>query len=138
MRQAIWGSTQAPQDSDTVMVMGVEAATTGRLSIPFYQKYGAKQFIQNVARWKTETCWLNQSKKVQAYVPWSPSLVEIVKLVAGEKNAKLNKCVRERLIPCIVEGRKLPYDIVLSALGQAVNPLHFKEYWEWCRAVTIT
>ena len=138
VRQAIWGSAQAPQDSDTVMVMGVEAATTGRLSIPFYQKYGAKQFIQNVARWKTETCWLNQSKKVQAYVPWSPSLVEIVKLVAGEKNAKLNKCVRERLIPCIVEGRKLPYDIVLSALGQAVNPLHFKEHWEWCRAVTIT
>ncbi|MCI9071497.1 MAG: type I-C CRISPR-associated protein Cas8c/Csd1 [Lachnospiraceae bacterium] len=138
VHRAIWGSGPAPEDRDTVMVMGVEAATTGRLSIPFYQKYGAKQFIQNVARWKTETCWLSWSNKTQAYGPWSPSLIEIVKLVAGEKNAKLNKSVRERLIPCIVEGRKLPYDIVLSALGQAVNPSHFKEYWEWNRVVTIT
>lgn len=45
VRKSIWGSGQAPGDSDFVMVMVVEAATTGRLSIPFYQKYEAKQFI---------------------------------------------------------------------------------------------
>ncbi len=97
IRKAVWGARQAPKDRDGVMVMGVEAATTGRLSVPFYQKYGAKQYIQNVARWKTETCWLNWSNEAQAFVPWSPSLIEIVKLVAGEKNAKLNKSMRERL-----------------------------------------
>lgn len=41
-------------------------------------------------------------------------------------------------MPCIVEGRKLPYDVVLSALRQAVNPSHYKEYWEWNKAVTLT
>lgn len=138
VRKSIWGSGEAPGDSDSVMVMVVEAATTGRLSIPFYQKYEAKQFIRNIAKWKTEACWLNRPGKDQAPVPWSPSMIEIVKLVAGEKNEKLNKSVRERLLPCIVEGRKLPYDVVLSALRQAVNPSHYKEYWEWSRAVTLT
>lgn len=138
VRKAIWGPGDPPRDKDFVMVMGVEAATTGRLSVPFYQKYGAKQFITNITKWKTETCWLNRSNKKQALVPWSPSMIEIVKLVAGDKNEKLNKSVRERLLPCIVEGRRLPYDVVLSALGQAVNPSHYKDYWEWNKVVTIT
>ncbi len=138
VRKAIWGPGDPPGDRDFVMIMGVEAATTGRLSVPFYQKYGAKQFITNITKWKTETCWLNRSNKVQAMVPWSPSMIDIVKLVAGDKNEKLNKSVRERLLPCIVEGRRLPYDVVLSALGQAVNPSHYKDYWEWNKVVTIT
>lgn len=138
VRKAIWGPGDPPGDRDFVMVMGVEAATTGRLSVPFYQKYGAKQFITNITKWKTETCWLNRCNKKQALVPWSPSMIEIVKLVAGDKNEKFNKSVRERLLPCIVEGRRLPYDVVLSALGQAVNPSHYKDYWEWNKVVTIT
>lgn len=72
IRKAVWGARQAPKDRDGVMVMGVEAATTGRLSVPFYQKYGAKQYIQNVARWKTETCWLNWSNEAQALSPGPP------------------------------------------------------------------
>ena len=138
VRKAIWGSGKPPQDKDSVMVMVVEAATTGRLSIPFYQKYEAKQFIQNITKWKTETCWLNKPGKDKDLLPWSPSVIEIVKLVAGEKNEKFNKSVRERLLPCIVEGRRLPYDVVLSALRQAINPSHYKEYWEWNRAVALT
>lgn len=138
VRKAIWGPGEPPADKDTVMVMGVEAATTGRLSVPFYQKYGARQFIQNISNWKKETCWLNRSNKLQAFVPWSPSLAEIVKLVAGDKNEKMNKSIRERLLPCIVEGRRLPHDIVQSALQKAANPMHYKDYWEWSRAVTVT
>lgn len=138
VRKSIWGSGEAPGDSDFVMVMVVEAATTGRLSIPFYQKYEAKQFIRNITKWKTETCWLNRSIKDGVLVPWSPSMVEIVELVAGEKNDKFNKSVRERLLPCIIEGRKLPYDVVLSAVQKAVNPSHYKEYWKWNKVVAIT
>lgn len=136
VKNAIWGSKDIA-DGGSVIVMGVEAATTGRLSIPFYQKYDAKQFLENIVKWKTETCWLNRPGKDMPPVRWSPSLVEIVKLAAGDRNDKANKSMRERLLPCIVEGRRLPYDIVLAAFRQAVNPSHFKEYWEWNRAVTV-
>lgn len=137
VKRAIWGSGEIA-DGGSVIVMGVEAATTGRLSIPFYQKFEARQFLTNIAKWKTETCWLNRPGKDLPPTHWSPSLVEIVKLVAGDRNDKANKSMRERLLPCIVEGRKLPYDIVFSALRQATNPSHFKEYWEWNRAVAVT
>lgn len=137
VREAIWGSGKVPRENEHVMVMAVEAATTGRLSIPFYQKYGAKQFLENITKWKAGVCWLNRPGKEQAPVPWSPSLMEIVKLLVGDKNEKVNKSVRERLLPCVVEGRKLPRDIVRSALQQAVNPAHYKDYWEWHRAVAM-
>lgn len=137
VREAIWGPGKVPRENEHVMVMAVEAATTGRLSIPFYQKYGAKQFLENITKWKAGVCWLNRPGKEQAPVPWSPSLMEIVKLLVGDKNEKVNKSVRERLLPCVVEGRKLPRDIVRSALQQAVNPAHYKDYWEWHRAVAM-
>lgn len=137
VRKAIWGPGEPPKDSDKVMIMAVEAATTGRLSVPFYQKYDAKQFLLNITKWKTGACWLSRRGKDQALVPWSPSLVDIVKLLVGDKNEKVNKSVRERLLPCIVEGRKLPYDIVLSALHLAMNPTHYKDYWDWHRAVSM-
>lgn len=135
VRKAIWGTERELKESDSVMVMGVEAATTGRLSIPFYQKYGALQFIQNITKWKTEACWLNKPAKDKAAVWWSPSLIDIVKLVAGDKNDKLNKSMRERILPCVVEGRRLPYDVVLSAVRRAVNPMHYDNDWEWNKAV---
>ncbi len=137
VREAIWGPGEPPKDSDKVMIMAVEAATTGRLSVPFYQKYDAKQFLLNITKWKTGACWLSRRSKDQALVPWSPSLVDIVKLLVGDKNEKVNKSVRERLLPCIVEGRRLPYDIVLSALHLAMNPTHYKDYWDWHRAVSM-
>lgn len=137
VRKAIWGTERELQAGDSVMVMGVEAATTGRLSIPFYQKYEARQFIENITRWKTETCWLYKREKEKAAVPWSPSLIDIVKLVTGDRSDKLTKSMYERLLPCIVESRRLPYDIVLSAVQQAANPMHYKNEWDWNRAVAI-
>lgn len=136
VKKAIWGSSNEPKASDHVIVMGVEAATTGRLSVPFYQKYEAKQFLQNIAKWKMEACWLIKSDKVQYVVPWSPSLIDIAKQIAGDKNEKANKSLRERLIPCIVEGRGIPYDVVLSMARRAMNPMHYDNDWEWNKAIT--
>lgn len=35
VRKAIWGTDREPEGNESVMVMGVEAATTGRVSVPF-------------------------------------------------------------------------------------------------------
>lgn len=138
VRREIWGHDRKISGQEKVMVMGVEAATTGRLSILFYQKYEAIQFLQNIVRWKTEACWLFRQGKDRKAVVWSPSLIDIVNLTAGEKNDKLNKNMRERLVPCIVEGRRLPYDVVLSAVKQAVNPMHYENHWDWEKVLAIT
>lgn len=129
VKKAIWGSTKEPEESESVILMGVEAATTGRLSIPFYQKYAAKQFVRNIAAWKTDACWVKSTGKDKT-TRWSPSLVEIVRL-AADRNDKLNKSMRERLLPCIAERRKLPYDVVSALVQKAGNPTHFENRYKW-------
>lgn len=135
VRQAIWGSEREITPSDDVIVMGVEAATTGRLSIIFYQKYQAKDFIERVVEWKQDVCWMKKRGKDYEPAPWSPSLFEIVKQAVGDKNDKLTKTTRERILPCIVEGRKLSRDIVTNVVQAAINRPHYKEYLDWSNAV---
>lgn len=135
IRNAIWGNKRKIAPSDDVIVMGVEAATIGRLSVTFYQKYNAEDFLNHIVQWKQEVCWLKREGNEAAPVPWSPSLYEIVKLVAGDKNDKLVKMTRERLLPCIVEGRRLPRDMVNVAIQEAIHPSHYKRDYEWKNAL---
>lgn len=137
VKKAIWSSKELPKQGDKVIVMGVEAATTGRLSVLFYQKYEAIVFTEKIAKWKTETRWTRRKEKDLTVEEWSPSLISIVKLLVGDKNDKLNKCMRERLLPCIIEGRKLPYDVVFTAVQKAINRMHFDSYIEWTNNITI-
>ena len=39
------------------MIMVLDAATTGRVSIGMYEELGISEFYQNVERWHFETAW---------------------------------------------------------------------------------
>ena len=137
VKKSIWGTTNLPKKNESVIVMCVEAATTGRLSIPFYQKYEAPVFLDRIASWKTGVRWTNIVGKEKLICQWSPSLMDIAKLVVGDKSEKLNKYMRERLLPCIIEGRKLPYDVLSMAVQKCINPQHFDKYYEWENSIDI-
>lgn len=137
IRKAIWGSSEVSLQNSHVISMGVEAATTGRLSITYYQNYSAEIFVNNVIKWKQQVKWFRWSKKEKQYMIWSPSLVDIVRQAVGDKNDKVVKATRERLIPCIVEGRKIPNDIVKMVINNSLNPRGFSETSEWKRCIQL-
>lgn len=137
VRQAVWGTKEAPKPSDDVIVMEVEAATIGRLSITYYQKYNAAEFLNYIAKWKQDTRWVKKQGKDLPQAPWSPSLMEIVKQAVGDKNDKVVKDTRERILPCITEGRKFPRDIAGKVILAAINRPHYENYIEWSNAVAV-
>lgn len=137
VRQAVWGKAELPKQGENVIVMGVEAATVGRLSIVFYQKYEAADFLENITRWKQDTSWFKRRNKDEVPVEWSPSLFEIVKQAVGDKNDKLVKCTIEKLLPCIVEGKKVSRDIATQVIWSAVNRPHYDSYIEWNNAIAV-
>lgn len=137
IRRAIWGNSNIPIDSSNVIVMGVEAATTGRLSITYYQKCNAEEFINYILLWKQQVAWKKWNYKENDYKSWSPSLNEIVKQAVGDRNDKVIKATRERLVPCIVQGRKFPIDIVRLVVNQAYNPASFQETYEWWNCIQL-
>ncbi|WP_263706330.1 type I-C CRISPR-associated protein Cas8c/Csd1 [Shouchella tritolerans] len=121
---------------DQTIVMALDAATTGRLSIVYYQEVDSKLYLSNLRHWH-ETCrWLQTTKeehKVITYIG-TPSTYRISQAVYGEKaDVRMKKELYTRLLPCIVEKQAIPKDIVYSIFERVKNPESFKntkESWE--------
>ena len=141
-------------DLDTkaeIIVMGLEAATTGRLSISYYRELRGSEFLNRIKHWHSTCIWKHTYKKIPdgvnekgkpkfKYITFigAPSPKDITLIVYGDKvSDKLKKSTVERLLPCIIDSAKLPYDLVNSAVNRATNPVSM-EKWEWEKALTIT
>ncbi|HZK53982.1 MAG TPA: type I-C CRISPR-associated protein Cas8c/Csd1 [Desulfosporosinus sp.] len=141
-------------DLDTkaeIVIMGLDAATIGRLSITYYRELDGTDFLNRIEHWHSTCIWQHSYKKVKdgldakgkpksKYLTFigSPSPKDITLGAYGDKvNDKLKKATVERLLPCIIDGARLPYDLVNSSVHRVSNPISM-EHWEWEKALTIT
>lgn len=53
-------------------------------------------------------------------------------------NDKVVKGALERLLPCIIDRKHVPKDIVHQAFHRAVNPIGANDHWEWEKTLTVT
>ncbi|MBU3159495.1 type I-C CRISPR-associated protein Cas8c/Csd1 [Clostridium frigoris] len=134
-----------------IIIMGLDAATTGRLSITYYRELDGIDFLNRIENWHKTCIWQHTYKKVPDGVDekgklkfkaitfiGAPSPKDIALACYGDKvNDKLKKSTVERLLQCIIDGARIPYDFVNSALNRASNPLSM-ENWEWQKTLTIT
>lgn len=138
VNQAIRGKyAEFDQLSEKIIVLGVSAATPGRLSVTYYRQMSGSEFLGHLIYWHTTCVWIMSYKKQGAGFKWimAPAPEDIVKVAYGvERNGllhvddKLMQDTLERLIPCIIEGKKIPTDIVRSAVGNAERPLAYGDY----------
>lgn len=115
---------------DQVLVLAVDAATTGRLAIVYYQEFDNEIFFDNLAYWH-KTCLWHQSyydktaKKTISF-EGTPSTYHIVEAVYGERaDVRIKKELYTRLLPCIVDRARLPKDIVVTIYNRLKNPMSF-------------
>lgn len=134
-----------------VVIMGLNSATTGRLSITYYKEVKGLDFLDRLYKWYETCSWRHSYKRIQDGVdekgkakykakPFvgAPAPREIVKAAFGvernerlEVDDKLMKSTIERLLPCIADGARMPYDIVKAAVNRASNPVSMSRYnWE--------
>lgn len=120
-----------------IVVMSLNAATPGRLSIIYYQQMKGSDFLNHLVSWYTTCCWPLSYKKNQALRnrPSTPEPEDLVRAMYGvERNGlldvddKLMTDALKRLIPCMIEGKSIPADMVRSAFLNACRPLAFGKY----------
>ena len=126
-----------------IVVLGLEAATTGRLSVNFYRTLKGSEFMNNLLAWYNTCFWCYRQKKYKQSNEWintigTPSLKEIAKIAFGDKNDKLLKSTIERLLPCIIDKKKFPRDITKAALVKVANPNSYESQALYQKAVAIT
>ena len=68
---------------------------------------------------------------------FAPSPITIANACYGKRlDDKLKKSTLERLLPCIIDGRQIPIDLVDSVVKRASNKSGM-DYWEWARTLSV-
>ena len=136
-------------DSESIVIMALESASPGRLSITFYRELSGSDFLKRMEKWyETFSWWIGESgnnhlnsktskKRRKSVFVGTPSPIDIVKAVYGDRaGIELRKSTVQRLLPCIIDGERLPIDLVLSSVRRASNRVGMREE-EWEKTISI-
>lgn len=140
LSKAMAGYKANLEDNASVVVMGLDSATPGRMAIIFYRKLRGSEFLSCLENWHSTFAWrirfavedpTERKKKKIEWIPSAPSPKSIAEASYGKRlDAKLLKTTIERILPCIIDGREIPRDLVESAIRRAANRAGL-DHWEW-------
>lgn len=152
LRYVMKGYRQNLNFNSDIIIMVLDAATQGRMSINMYQELKSSEFYDNVNRWFSQTvwhwCYFDGQKKLVHCVQ-TPSLYNIIKYACGvEKDSligqptvEVDEKVLQRFVqaifPCIVLGKPLPANVLKQIFTRASNPQFYSNKNNWDRVVDV-
>lgn len=114
-------------DNEDVVIASFDAATTGRLSVTYYNELRASDFIDRLAHWQQTCCWENNQFGYQ-----SPSVRQIAQCAFGVERTewldvddRILKEQVQRLLHCVIDKTPMPSDIVQALMHRASMPLAY-------------
>lgn len=123
--------------TDGVVIAAFDAATTGRLSLTYYNELQGHDFLERLHDWDAGCCWPHWKFGIQ-----SPSLRQIVDRAFGTQRAekgsfrletdeRILRQQMQRLIACRVDRSLIGADIVKALTNRASQPQAYDHYiWE--------
>jgi len=144
-RKMLLGNYKEFTPKDDVVVMSLNSATPGRLSILLYRTLSGSDYLERVAKWNSDYLWLHKyrydivdgKRRYYSFVG-APAPKNIAEAALGVKaDANLINHMMHRLLPCITDGIPVPSDVVELAVRRASSPLSKEEEWEWNKTLSI-
>lgn len=144
VKRAMQGYANGLKYDDKVILIVVDAATVGRLSINNYHEFAGNEFIKRVIEWYENCAWQRMVKVKEngkyIRITNAPSPKEIALAAFGTQRGngyldcdpELKKATIQRILPCIVGlSPRIPSDIVRAAVNRASNPQAYSSFiWE--------
>lgn len=125
LRKRIAGYGKKIDQTTSIVVMGLDSATPGRLAIIFYRELTGSDFLRRLDSWHETCAWLHRYKIVEKkHIPFigAPAPYDIAEAAyGGRADDKLRKATIERILPCIIDGLPVPRDLVECAVRRASN-----------------
>ncbi|MEW6290833.1 MAG: type I-C CRISPR-associated protein Cas8c/Csd1 [Thermodesulfobacteriota bacterium] len=136
LNKAIAGYSSRLESRDDIVVIGLDSATPGRMAIIFYRELTGSEFLNRIQSWHEQIAWPQNFGK-ERHFTGAPSPRDIAEAAFGRRlDDKLRKSTVERLLPCIMDGRPIPHDLVVSCGRHAANRIGM-EIWEWEKCLGI-
>ncbi|MBU4263185.1 MAG: type I-C CRISPR-associated protein Cas8c/Csd1 [Proteobacteria bacterium] len=143
LSQYLAGYNAKLSKTDEIIVMGVDSATPGRMAVTYYRELTGSDFLKRIETWHKGCAWLQRFSKEKEFYG-VPAPKDIAQAAYGTKDEdlikvddNLQKMTVERLIPCIIDGASLPWDIVDSCIKKATQRQSLPE-WAWQKTLGIT
>ncbi|WP_312641191.1 type I-C CRISPR-associated protein Cas8c/Csd1 [Hydrogenoanaerobacterium sp.] len=135
LKKAINGFRGELDSNDDIVVIGLDAATTGRLSIIYYNELKASDFYDRLTDWGLTCSWyftrFTLDKKPYT-TELTPLNKQIVRCAFGternnflETDDKVMKEQYQRILYCMLDKKPLPRDIMHAAVLRASTPLAY-------------
>jgi CRISPR-associated protein Csd1 len=149
-RTKLNGYRKSLGNSDDVILIGLDAATPGRLAITTYRELKASEYLDRLEAWHGEKesegvvgcVWWQDFGYDKARNQWkrfwgAPSPKDIAEACYGTRlDETLRRNTVERLLPCILDGVSIPTDLMLTAFHRAANRVGL-DVWEWRKVLGI-
>ena len=136
LNKAIAGYRARIDATADIVVMGLDSATPGRMAITFYRELKGAEFLDRIQAWHENVAWPQNFGKESRFIG-APAPGDVAESAFGRRlDSKLRKSTVERLLPCIVDSRPLPRDLVDSTVRRACNRFGMN-HWEWEKALGI-
>lgn len=135
LRKTLQGFQNQFQDDEGIVIMGMDAATTGRLSVTYYNELLASDFFERILYWGNTCNWsylkFTEQKKPY-YKTETPLIRRIAEYAFGreqknliEINDKVLKEQTQRLLKCMLDRQPMPRDIMHALTIRASTPLSY-------------
>jgi CRISPR-associated protein Csd1 len=124
IKNRLRGYYQKIPDDDKIIIMGLNAATPGRMSVLLYREFIKSDFCEAQENWYTHITWFytywEKGKKEAIHTISSPSPEEIAK-AAFEEHLRddIKAMTIQRLLPCIIDKSPIPSDIEQLCFSRA-------------------
>lgn len=123
-------------DTTDIVILSLDSATPGRMAISYYRELTSGEYLARLEKWHTETAWIQNFGKEKKFVG-APSPLDIAHCAYGARiDDKLKSVTHRRLLPCIVENRPIPIDLVTGCIRRA-SSRNGISHWEWEKALGI-
>ena len=136
LNRAIAGYRAKLAPTDDVVVLGLDSATPGRMAISFYRELKSSDFFERLQTWHRRSAWMQNFGANRQFIG-APSPRDVAEAAFGRRvDEKLRKSTVERLLPCIIDGQRLPRDLMNSTVRRASNRVGMA-HWEWEKTLGI-
>lgn len=148
--KALRGYGKKVDNTSNMILLAFDAATPGRLAQIENIELNSTQYLENIKKWHEECEWVHEKWKNKRRILFSGmvGVKDIADILFGIESKgslsivdangkKLYAEVAKRLLPCIWNGSRIPYDYVNLAVVKASNPLSYKDWKNWERVLTL-
>ena len=127
LRSVLFSYKKSMGEFDEAVIVTFDAATTGRLTVSYYNEMKCSDFLERIEYWDDTCCWYDNN-----YGTYSPGLYDIVDVAFGfqrgnedisriETDPKVVSQHLQRLIKCRIDKTNIPRDILNAIISKTAN-----------------